>query len=350
MTPFERDIAAQPEAVARVAAHYAAGGAAALRAAARLADGASQVVIVGMGSSRSAALPAVGILSRRLPAAVLEAGETLHYDGGAIGPGALVVLVSQSGRSAETVAVAERLHRAGHPRLVGVTNDPASAMAARSGVVLPILAGDEATVATKTWATTFAVLALLARSVAESDPVDPMVALPGSMLGSLHDVASGPDPATAAIAGLGACTALMVVGRGPALAAADYGALILKETAALPAEAFAGGSFRHGPLEVAGPDVGVVVLAPSGPTRDLCTRLAADTAALGSPTWLITDDGSPSPNTTHRSWVTTLPAVDEALSPLTMSVPIQRLAAGLARGRGRTPGILLRSQKVTDRE
>ena len=70
----------------------------------------------------------------------------------------------------------------------------------------------------------------------------------------------------------------------------------------------------------------------------------------GSPTWLIGDDGSPLPTGTDRSWVTTLPAIDEAYAPLTMSVPIQRLAADLARRRGRTPGVLLRSQKVTDRE
>ncbi len=67
------------------------------------------------------------------------------------------------------------------------------------------------------------------------------------------------------------CSALVVVGRGPALSAADYGALILKETAAIAAECLAGGSFRHGPLEVAGAAVGVVVLAPTGPTSGLCS-------------------------------------------------------------------------------
>ena len=57
MTPFERDIDAQAQAVERVVAHYAAEGAAALDAVRSLAAGASQVVFVAMGSSRSAALP-----------------------------------------------------------------------------------------------------------------------------------------------------------------------------------------------------------------------------------------------------------------------------------------------------
>jgi fructoselysine-6-P-deglycase FrlB-like protein len=173
---------------------------------------------------------------------------------------------------------------------------------------------------------------------------------PASLLPALVEVLGTDVNAERLPAAFTGCPSLVVVARGPAIAAADYGALILKETAAIAAECLAGGSFRHGPMEIAGPDVGVVVLAPSGPTHELCVRLARDTAALGSPTWLIADDATSLPTTTDRLRVTTLPAVGEAYAPLTMSVPIQRLAARLARGRGREPGVLLRSQKVTDRE
>ena len=347
MTPFESDIAAQADALDRLSAHYAAAGADALDAARGLVTGASQVVIVGMGSSRSAALPAATAIGGCWPADVREAGELLHYGIDAIGRDALVVLVSQSGRSVETVAVAERLQAAGHRRTIAVTNDVASPIASAADVVLPILAGDEATVATKTWATTFAVLDLLARTLVDASG---RTSLPQDVLRGMHAVVALRHLADDAATGLAGCRALVVVGRGPTLAAADYGALILKETAAIPAECLAGGSFRHGPLEIVGPEVGVIVLAPSGRTRELCVRLAEETAGLGSPTWLIGDDGGTLPTGTDRSWVTTLPAIDEAYAPLTMSVPIQRLAANLARGRGRTPGVLLRSQKVTDRE
>lgn len=356
MTPFELDIGAQPEVVAGTLAHYRGAGAASLRAAADLADQATRVMVVGMGSSRSAALPTVRVIDRRLPAGAVEAGELLHYGLSDVGPECLVVLVSQSGRSVETVAVAERLAARGHPRVVAVTNDADSPLAAHAQVVLPILAGTEATVATKTWATTFTVLALFADALAPV-PGGPLTRHPADALVALTSVAATVGMADAPASGMGGCVALMVVGRGPAHAAADYGALILKETVAMPAEAFSGGSFRHGPLEVAGPSVGVIVLAPSGPTRSLCEGLASETAALGSPTWLVTDDGRPDglaadrlTAATDRPWVTTLPAVDEAWSPLTMSVPMQRFAAAMARGRGRVPGVLLRSQKVTDRE
>lgn len=348
MTPFEHDIADQAAALERVAAYYAGAGLASLDAAARLAADASEVLLIGMGSSLSASMPAAATIGTCLPASVREAGELLHYGMDPIRPGTLAVLVSQSGRSVETVAVAERLRASGQPRIIAVTNDPASPMAAHSDLVLPILAGDEATVATKTWTTTFAVLRLLAGALVGVPASNRRIS--AATIEALARIVAVPDVADAAAEAMRACVAVTVVGRGPALAAADYGALIVKETAAMPAECLAGGSFRHGPLEIAGPDVGIVVLAPSGLTRELCIGLAHDTAALGSPTWLLVDTTAGVPGTSERLQVTTLPAVEEADTPLTMSVPIQRLAASLARGRGRVPGILVRSQKVTDRE
>lgn len=349
VTPFEQDIADQGEALRRVAGHYTADGAPTLAAVRSLAAGAPMVVLTGMGSSLSAAGPAAARIVGRLPAVATEAGELLHYGLDAVPPGALVVLVSQSGRSAETLAVAQRLHARGDVQVVAVTNDPDGPVAALAARTLPILAGSEATVATKTFMATFAVLDLLA---------DAIGAAPDAFLADrLREVAAVVDAVTASsdIAGaagaaMAACASISVVGRGPGVAAADYGALILKETAALPAEALPGGSFRHGPLEICGPKVGLVVLAPSGPTRELSVRLALDASVLGSPTWLIGDQAGDLPGETERLCVLRLPAVSERYVPLTMSVPIQRLAADLAHRRGRVPGELLRSRKVTDIE
>lgn len=354
MTPFERDIAAQGDALRLVAAHYGSEpGMSALRAAAALCAGAPAALFVGMGSSLSAAAPAVRRAARRLPAMAHEAGELLHHGLDGVPAGALVVLVSQSGRSVETVAVLERLRVAGSTRLLAVTNDPGSPLAGGVDAVLPILAGEEASVSTKTFMNSFAVLDLLGQAIGGSADATGTgqgpAALPSSA-DALDEVIAMPGLAADAAIAMAGCSALAVIARGPAHAAADYGALILKETAAIPAEAFAGGSFRHGPLEIAGPTVGIVMLAPAGPTRDLCVRMAVETSELGSPTWLIGDAPADLPSKTDRLRVTTLPAVDEAYSPLTMSVPIQRLAAALARARGRVPGELLRSRKVTDTE
>jgi len=347
VTPFELDIAAQGATLRGTIAHYAGSGAADLRAA-RVLAGDAPVAFIAMGSSLSAASAAAALLTGTRPVAVLEAGELLHYGLDALAPGTVAIVVSQSGRSVETLAIAERLRGRGGARIVAVTNDPASPMAACADVVLPILAGEEATVATKTYLTTALVLGALARTLASGSPAD---ALPGpGLAGAIDAIAADVAIADEAAAGFASVGSLAVIARGPALAAADYGALILKETVALAAQPFGGGSFRHGPMEIAGPAVGVVMLAPTGRTHGLSIGMAQEIAALGSPVWLIGDDATALPATTDRLRATTLPAVDEAETPLTMSVPIQRLAAAMARARGRVPGVLLRSQKVTDRE
>jgi glutamine---fructose-6-phosphate transaminase (isomerizing) len=351
VTAFERDIAAQPEALRGALAFYAGDGVALLDAARTHAAQASRVLLVGMGSSLSAALPAADRISRRRPAFACEAGELLHYGLADVRDDALVVLISQSGRSVETLAVAEQLRSRGHRHLVAVTNDPDSPLAALSGLTLPILAGEEATVSTKTFLTTFLVLHALASAVAaEGDPDGSGNQIPPGVAEALAAVVQQGSPPMAAADAMRDCVSVSLIGRGPSAAAADYGALIMKETVAMPCEAFSGGSFRHGPLETAGPSLGIVVLAPSGRTQHLGVRLAVETSQLGSPTWLIGDDAAELPPDTDRLRVMTLPAVDEAFAPLLSSVPIQRLAAALARQRGRVPGILLRSSKVTETE
>jgi glutamine---fructose-6-phosphate transaminase (isomerizing) len=348
VTPFELDISAQGAALRGTIAYYEGEGAAALTAARDLAAGAPLVAFVAMGSSLSASHPAAEILGAIRPAAAFEAGELLHYGLDRLDPGALVVLTSQSGRSVELVAVAERLRARPGARLVAVTNDPASPMASLADLVLPMLAGAEATVATKTYVTSTVVLTALARTLATGSASG---VLPALALTSVMDAIAGdPELGVGAAADFADVGSLAVIARGPALVAADYGALILKETVALAAQPLAGGSFRHGPMEIAGPAVGVVMLAPTGRTHGLCIAMAQEIASLGSPVWLIGDDATALPGSTERLRVTTLPAVDEAETPLTMSVPIQRLAAAMARARGREPGVLLRSQKVTDRE
>lgn len=348
MTAFELDIGAQAEALHRVSGHYLTAGAASLDAARVAAHGASGVLLVGMGSSRAASLAVATTIGARWATQVHEAGELLHYGMHTVDPDALVVLVSQSGRSFETVAVGERLRDAGHRRIIAVTNDPLSPLARLAHVLLPIEAGDEATVSTKTWTTSFAVLTMLAATLTYD--AEAVSVVPDPVLAAVRAACSAERLADDVADLLGTCAGLVVVARGPALAAADYGALILKETTAMPVECLAGGSFRHGPFELIGPGVGVIVLAPRGLTRELGVGLAQETAALGSPTWLISDDSGPLPEPAGRLSVTALPQVSEVWSALTLGVPLQRLAACLARTRGREPGVLLRSLKVTDRE
>ena len=86
---------------------------------------------------------------------------------------------------------------------------------------------------------------------------------------------------------------VMVLGRGPARAAAEMAALTLKEAVGLPAEALETGQFRHGPLELAGPGLAAIVIATEPETVTLDRSLAQELRDDGAVTMEITrGDGS----------------------------------------------------------
>jgi len=217
-------------------------------------------------------------------------------------------------------------------------------------------AGTEVTVSTKTFIATFVALNALADVLVGTDGNTVNRALGADLVSKFGLLVSTPEMARASAVRFSRVQSLVVIGRGPAFAAADYGALILKEAAAFAAEAMFAGSFRHGPIEIVGPATGVVVLAPPGPTQSLSVRLATDTARLGSPTWLLTGgrgQGSGAlagHDTTDGLMTTDLPEVPEFLAPLVYCVPLQHLAVQLAVMRNRQPGVVERSSKVTDLE
>jgi glutamine---fructose-6-phosphate transaminase (isomerizing) len=347
VSTFRADVEAQGAVVGTLLDALAGPAAVELGAVRRLAPDRTPVVITGMGSSLSASLTAAGVRAgRRID--VCEAGELLHYGLDSLDPAALVVLVSQSGRSAETLEVGRRLQARGRPT-VAIVNDTTSPLAEIAGAILPMRAGTEASVAVRTWVATFVLVQALVDVLAPTQPSFVDAARAAGLPGLLAALGADPGLCAAAAEVLDRVDALAIIGRGPALAAAEYGALVVKETAALPAEAMSGGSFRHGPMEIAGPRLGVVVLAPTDATHDLATRLAADTAGCGSPTWLITDSDGNAP-VAAGLLVTRLPAVPHRLVPVTLAVPLQHLAASLAVARGREPGVLQRSGKVTEVE
>lgn len=327
-----------------------------MEAAAGLASPGRPIVFTGMGSSLAAARPAAIRLSTAgMWATVTEAGELLHYEAEGLLPGTLVVLVSQSGQSAETVRVGRRLRAVDGVRLVAVVNDPGSPLAELADVVLPVHAGAEVTVSTKTFIATLLAVHALADALlgASGQTIDTAIQL--DLASRVGELASQPQIARPCASRFSGVHALLVIGRGPAYVAAEYGALILKEAAAIPAEAMFGASFRHGPIEVTGPTTGIVVLAPPGPTQSLCRRLATDTARLGSPTWLLTTHNSATDGGDDRLspdglLTSDLAVVPEVFAPLLYSVPLQHLAVQLAEMRDRQPGVVERSNKVTASE
>jgi len=308
------------------------------------------LLVLGMGSSLSAGRVLPGLMAPRSRVVLLEdAGELLHYGLGAAAGAGVIVAISQSGRSYETVRAVEALRAADHAPVLALVNDPASPVAEAADVVLPLLAGPEAAIATKTYLAAMTVLLLLA---AEGGPsvLDPPAL--DQAVDSVEALAGDEEIGALAAGHLGAARSLMIVGRGPALGSAAYGALTIKEAAAIPAEGMTGGAFRHGPVELTEGEAGVVVLAPAGRTTSLLVGIARETAGRGSPTWLITDPAHAAGLDGSGSLLTSaiLPDLPEDLAPLPLAVPLQLLADALARQMGRRAGVTTIATKVTDRE
>jgi glucosamine--fructose-6-phosphate aminotransferase (isomerizing) len=145
---------------------------------------------------------------------------------------------------------------------------------------------------------------------------------------------------------LGARDTVVILGRGPARAAAEMGALTIKEAVGMAVESLETAQFRHGPLELAGPGLAAVVIATEPETAALDVGLADELAAAGAAVLLVTERQHPS---VAAVTLVTGP-LDRALAPAVSVVPSQLLAWRLSVLRGRDPGAYYRASKVTTRE
>jgi glucosamine--fructose-6-phosphate aminotransferase (isomerizing) len=123
------------------------------------------------------------------------------------------------------------------------------------------------------------------------------------------------------------------------------GALILKESGVM-AESLESGMFRHGPLELAGPDMTAIVMATEPETRRLDLSLASDLVETGANVLVVTPDGEAPKGA--RAVATGY--LDRALTSAVSIVPVQLLAWRLAQTRGRRPGEYTRASKITKNE
>ncbi len=346
---FRAEIGGQPEALRRAASSLEVQRDP-LRHLAKLAREASTIVLTGMGSSYDALYPTVaGLATCGRPAVMVDAAELVHFRAGILDDRALVVAVSQSGESAELVRLVGDLERSrSRARLVSVTNDLANALAARADVALDTCAGREAGPSTMTFSASLVVLAA-ASAVLAGDSVEDAVssvrAESGRAASAGERLLRDPGLPGELESRLGRAV-VVLLGRGPARAAAEMGSLTLKEAAGVPAESLQTAQFRHGPLELAGPDLAAIVLAMEAETRSLDLALAEELIEAGSAVLVVGPD-SEGPSRATRLGVGSL---HRLLAPAVSVVPAQLLAWRLALTRGRDPGIYTRASKVTTRE
>jgi glucosamine--fructose-6-phosphate aminotransferase (isomerizing) len=242
---------------------------------------------LGMGSSYYASVYAKYLLQDLAQADVEAwiASEFIHYPS-AVSSKEVVVAVSQSGESVETVRAVQLMKKA-RIRVLGVTNQPESTLAKLSDTLLLTHAGREKASATKTFVAALALVNQLAVSTAlKVGHISEWRAAEFArrLLICARDVEDElpiwEERAKPWGQSLAKSSAAVILGRGFDFAGAMQGALLIKEVAKIPAEAMTGGEFMHGPIEIVTQDLFVVALS-SGRSMTLMRQLGKRVGKIG---------------------------------------------------------------------
>lgn len=338
--PYVNDLKEQPDALERTITALEEAGSPAPFAAALRARGTGRIVLTGMGSSYWACRPLyLRLLGEGFTPVLVETSELIHDELGWLTPDTLLVAVSQSGRSAETVRLLEAAR--GRCEIFGVTNTADSPLALESARVLLTRAGAENTVACKTYVATLLALEWLGEMLCGGD-TGALACEARAAVKSMRDyLRQWPAHVRELMQQLDGVKDVFVVGRGPSLAAAGTGGLILKESAHYHAEGMSAAAFRHGPFEMLSAAVFVLVLEGDERSSFLNRKLAADIAAAGGRGAVV----SPLSNAVFG-----IPACADRMRPLMEILPVEMMTLALSAAKGREPGRFERAAKVTDVE
>ena len=349
-TRFTKEISNQPAALESVAKSYrSAEGKKLLRDASEILRSAKQVVFSGMGTSLHSPYLVLEKLRRVCPAvSSADAGELLHFGLDNLGDDSVLVATSQSGESAETRQLVERMQ--GKSKIISIVNDEQSFMGLNSDLVLPIFAGEEASISNKTYTNTLAVLKLLAAAAEQANLDAQCESLEAAAETMRRSLTTTWHQAKRVTSHLGELPALHVVARGRDLVTARQLSLIAKEGADIFTEALSAGLFRHGPIELAGPGHHAVFLLSRDSRPDLTQSLALETADLGSRVVVVTDASSGMNQETMLEIVLETNSTSPEDFPLLCAPFIEYLVHEIASANNKEAGVFRHAQKITDRE
>ncbi|MHA6801284.1 glutamine--fructose-6-phosphate transaminase (isomerizing) [Bounagaea algeriensis] len=303
-----------------------------------------KVFVVACGTAYHSGLLAKHAIEHwcRIPVEVELASE-FRYRDPVLGRDTLVVAISQSGETADTLE-AVRHARTQRARVLAICNTNGAQIPRESDAVLYTHAGPEIGVAaTKTFLAQIAANYLVGLALAQARGTK----YPDEVAREFADLAATPEAVQQALTAveqtrqlaqdLVGSKAVLFLGRHVGYPIALEGALKLKELAYMHAEGFAAGELKHGPIALIEEGLPVVVVMPSAKGRaQLHAKMVSnirEIQARGARTVVITeeDDDAVRP---FADELVEVPAVSTLLQPLVSSVPLQVLAAEIARGRG----------------
>jgi len=303
--------------------------------------GLQRVVLVACGTSYHAALVGRFLMERLAGiSAEVDLGSEYRYRDAVLGPQTLVVALSQSGETADTLGAVKAARNKGAP-IVGITNVVGSALARESTGLLYTHAGPEIGVASsKTFTATLTACYLLAlwlgRRRGAIPAEDGRKHIQGLLeLPRLLERVLESEPAIAELArDLAGYKNFLFLGRGIHYPIALEGALKLKELSYLHAEGYPAGEMKHGPIALIDDGMPVVALTPRDGSYDRMMGTVEEVRAREGRVIALAHEGDREIGA-RVSRVLTVPVSAELLSPIIMAVPLQLLAYHLAVRLGR---------------
>jgi glucosamine--fructose-6-phosphate aminotransferase (isomerizing) len=314
----------------------------------RLASGRRALLFAGMGTSEftSEAL-AFRLSVKGWHARSFDAGELSRQEVERVPAGSCHILTSQSGESIEIRNLAAMPWIGPY---VAVTNDEDSALARGAALTLPLCAGPEESITTKTYVNNLALFRVLEAGLEGEEAVGRTLEALERAAGAMAflDESGIEAAADRLMAGAGGLPILAFAGRGDAVVSARQCGLTFMEGLKRPACAFAGGAFRHGPFECVGPGLGLVLFRSSPATAGLMDGMARDAARHGSPVVVFDACGQPAlPGIAEIRLGTVPPAEAAGLFPILAARAHNQLLHVLATRLGIETGRFRYGSKVT---
>ncbi|MCA1587302.1 MAG: glutamine--fructose-6-phosphate transaminase (isomerizing) [Chloroflexi bacterium] len=301
---------------------------------------AERVYIVGCGTASYAAHIAAYLIQdwAGLPA-TMQIGSEMRYSPPPLDDRTLVISVSQSGETADTLAP-QKLAAERGATIVVVTNVVSSAITREADAVCYLQAGPEVAVAsTKAFVTQVLVLQMIALHLARlrGTMTPNRMRTFGQALRELPRLAAetlklGPQIKKLAYRYAGARD-FIYIGRGVGFPIAMEGALKLKELSYVHAEGYAAGELKHGPIALLAPDTPLVAIATRGAVYEKVVSNVAEARARSSPIIAVATQGD---DEIHRYAhdVLYVPESPEQIGPVVAVLPLQLLAYEIAVARG----------------
>jgi glucosamine--fructose-6-phosphate aminotransferase (isomerizing) len=289
------------------------------------------ILIASRGSSSNAARYAQYLLGRahRVPVAFATPSLFTLYEQPPRLDGALVIGISQSGKSPDVVSVLTEAKRQGRPT-IALTNSPASPLGLAADGVVKLEAGDErAVAATKTYINSLGAMALLfATTTDDENALEELEALPHQLALQLDrswseleaiDPLAHVEGGTVVARGINYCTSFEI-------------ALKIRELSGLRFESFSAADLMHGPVAAIAPGWPVVAVAPLGPAFAVMSEAVESVKGRGARVVVISDDAAL--RAQGEIGLELRQGVPEWLSPFVAVVPGQIAAFRLAQLRG----------------